>query len=86
MSKVPVAISASTIVPLTMFALAIVMSVGKAPEPNFVKATESFNNLEPFIFALAFISASTIVKSAILADVTIESLRSVSLTSCPEAS
>ena len=40
----------------------------------------------PAIAADAFISPSTIVPSEILADVTIESLRSVSLTSCADVS
>ena len=35
------AISASTIVPLTIFALATVISVGKAPPPNLAKVTVS---------------------------------------------
>ena len=34
-------ISASTIVPLTMLVLDTVMSVGKEPEPNFVRSTDS---------------------------------------------
>ena len=59
-----------TIVPFTMLALAIVMSVGKAPPPSFVRPTESFNNLLPLIFAEAFISSLTIVPLLIIVEVT----------------
>ena len=63
------AISASTIVPLTMLALATVMSVGKAPPPSLAKVTESSASFVPAISALAFMSASTIVPSTIFSDV-----------------
>ena len=61
--------SASTIVPLTMLALAIVISVGNAPEPNLAKVTESSASLVPAILALALISALTIVPSTMSPDV-----------------
>ena len=54
-----------------MLALATVMSVGNAPEPNLVRGTESLANLEPCIFALEFISPSTIELSTMLALLTI---------------
>ena len=47
------------------------MSVGKAPLPSFVRPTESFNNLLPFIFAEEFISASTIVLLVIIVELTV---------------
>ena len=42
------------------------MSVGKFPAPNLSRVTESLANLEPAIFALAFISALTIEPSTML--------------------
>ena len=53
------------------------MSLGSVPLPNLSKLTESLANLEPWIFALALISASTIVPSNIFADVICPSLISV---------
>ena len=45
------------------------MSLGSVPLPNLSKVTESLANLEPCIFALAFISASTIEPSTIFSEV-----------------
>ena len=42
------------------------MSVGKSPAPNLSKVTESLANLEPAIFAVAFISSLTIEPSTML--------------------
>ena len=69
-------ISAFTIVPSTMLALATVMSVGNAPAPNLVRGTESFNNLLPCISAVALISASIIFPAVRLAWVILMSVGS----------
>ena len=45
------------------------MSLGSVPLPNLSKLTESLANLEPCIFALAFISASRIEPSTIFSEV-----------------
>ena len=57
-----------------MFALATVMSVGSAPDPSLSKVTESSNNLDPAISALAFISALTIDPSTMLSELTVKLL------------
>ena len=54
-----------------MLVLVTVMSLGNVPPPNLVRATLSFANLEPWIFALAFTSASTIDPSTMLAELTV---------------
>ena len=55
---------------LTMFALSTVISVGNAPPPNLVRATESLANLEPAIFALVLMSSLTIVPFWMFVEVT----------------
>ena len=63
--------SSSLIVPFWMLVLVTVMSLGNVPAPNLVRGTLSFANLEPCIFALAFISASTIEPSTMLSELTV---------------
>ena len=62
--------SASTIVPSTMLALATVMPEGKAPELNLFAAIELLAILEPSIFALLLTSALTIEPSTMFAELT----------------
>ena len=59
-------ISTFDIVPSTILLEAIVMSVGNAPPPNFVRGTESFANFDPAIFAPELISELTISKFNLL--------------------
>ena len=56
---------------LTTLSPETVISVGSAPPPNLSKVTESFNNLEPCIFALTFTSSSFIVPLTMLSVLTV---------------
>ena len=62
------------------------MSLGSVPLPNLSKLTESLANLEPCIFAFAFISASRIEPSTIFSDVTKLDVIAPPLNSAPSIS
>ena len=71
MSKVPVSISASWIVPFWILSLVTTISFGSVPLPNLSRVTVSFANLEPLIFALLLISSLTIEPSTMFAELTV---------------
>ena len=63
--------SASTIVPSTMLALATVTPVGSAPVLSFVAGVELSANLVPDIFAELLTSSLTIEPSTMFAELTV---------------